>query len=157
MEEVTGGKLTLWLLFLPTSNPPSKALTHTHPYIRLSYGENGQIVTASPEAEKLYGRSPLAGTSLEEIVNILTSNMEDAQKDAFVKEQTQLIGLLVGGFQSLNAEVCVVFAEQPDKAYLPMITKYFKRQGERYIDVIYLDVSHIAQENENGVKICKLL
>ena len=157
LEQVGGRELKLWLLFLPTSTPPLQVVTHTHPYIRLSYGDNSQIVAASPEAEKLYGQSPLTGTSLEKIIDILTNNMMDSQKTAFMKEQGELIVQLFGGSKSLNAKVCLVFTKQPDKAYLPMITKYFKRQDERYIDVIYLDVSNIAKVNENGIKTCELI
>jgi hypothetical protein len=49
----------------------------------------------------------------------------------------------------------MVFKESPEKAYLPLITKFFTNRGENYIDVVYLDVSKQAVE-ENGVIKCKL-
>jgi len=155
VERTKDDSLTLWLLFLPTSTPPSKVVNYTRPFIRASSGANGVIVEASPQLEKLYGQSQLAGTSLREYVESLTSKMETAQVDAFIKEQFQLIGQLEQGIQSINAEVCIVFASEPEKAYLPIITRHFRRQSEKYIDVIYIDVSNIAKE-ENGVKTCKL-
>jgi len=155
VERAKDDSLTLWLLFLPTSTPPSKVVNYTRPFIRASSGENGMIVEASPQLEKLYGQSKLAGVPLVEYVESLTSAMNEKQKDAFLNEQYKLIGQLESGSRSINAEVCIVFASDPEKAYLPIITRHFKRQSEKYIDVIYIDVSNIAKE-ENGVKTCKL-
>ena len=156
-EQIVGSELKLWLLFLPTANPPEQEISHTHPYIRLVYGGDAQVVAASEEAKKLFGQPSLEGTSLLELVDILTRHMIESQKTAFTAEQLRLIADLVGGSKTLNAEVCVVFTEQPDRAYLPLITKYFTLQNEKYIDVCYLDVSNIAEATKDGVKICKLL
>lgn len=150
-EWVKGNSLKLWLLCLPTMIPPSNEVIHTHPYIRIAYGENGRIVEANSDAEILYGEDPLKGISLEKMVEILQNNMLPSQKDAFNEEQAILIGKLVAGIKPLNATVCLVFEDQPDKAFLPVITKYFKRQGERYIDVIYLDVSKNSKKDDNGI------
>ena len=155
VERAKDDSLTLWLLFLPTSTPPSKVVNFAHPFARISYGENGKIEEASEQLEKLYGQTRLTGISIIDYVESLTSTMTDKQKDAFLNEQYKLIGQLESGSKSINAEVCITFAAEPEKSYLPIITRHFRRQNEKYIDVIYVDVSNVAKE-ENGVKTCRL-
>lgn len=155
-SRVDRGSLKLWILFVPTPYPADEEVTHPHPCIKLRFSQNGgNIIEATRAAESIYGVEKLKDTSLEAMVGILKEKMSDTQRAAFDDEQDLLIGRLLANKRNINAEVCMVFKESPEKAYLPLITKFFTNRGENYIDVVYLDVSKQAVE-ENGVIKCKL-
>jgi len=123
----------------------------------------GGVIAASYDAAKFFGFAAdqsLIGMQLRTLVCKISSRMMPRQREAFEREQDQLFAQIFTGQKPL-ASVCLVFAERDvppggkvDAAYLPIVTRVVVRASGTILDVMYLDVTNLANVDEDGVVRC---
>ena len=146
------GSCDIRILLLQIGQDILQDETSPHPHIRIEFqlGKGLYVRTASPDAETLFGLGPVSQTAGDEFVTRLAAKLKNEQTRPFLEEQRKLIFELVSGGQP-RATVPLVFADRPDEAYLPVITRYGSIDGALNADVLYFDVSNVVTKDANDV------
>ncbi len=137
--------------------------------ITIHLGANAKpnrFIEASSSLEDLFDFRAITGAALQPIIEHLMRKMPKVQRDPFGQEQDRLIKDLISpnvfqdsNLQNVVATIPIVFEEHRKfrgRAFLPIIGSYAKFGDVLKLKIVYLDVTSVTQQAQDGHFVCCL-